>query len=50
MERPKFYTTEYGTMGYIPGKGYVLFKSEEEYLEIWNSLDNDEEEPDADQN
>lgn len=31
----KGYSTAYGYMGYIPGKGYVLFSCEEEYVEIY---------------
>ena len=50
---PKSYTTEYGVMGYIPGRGYILFDSEKEYreyLEMLNLTSVDEEESDADQN
>lgn len=31
----KGYITPYGYMGYIPGKGYILFSSEDDYKEAY---------------
>lgn len=34
----KGYPTQTGYMGYIPGMGYVLFSTEEEYKETWEEI------------
>ena len=34
----KGYVIDRGYMGYIPGKGYILFSTEEEYCECYREL------------
>ena len=35
----KGYPTDIGYMGHIPGKGYVLFSTEADYVEFYQSLE-----------
>ena len=40
----KGYYTSIGYKGYIPGEGYILFATQEEYIEIYKEERKDNEE------